>query len=99
MSSLLMDPLVPPMFPRAAGKAEEGGVATAVRPFGLTMAVPVAPEDFVMPVLSLCPQRQISVTETGTPFIHEPAMASKFETVSQTKEDNQLATDKENDTD
>lgn len=94
-----VDPLAPPMFPRAAGKVDEAGIATAVRPFGLTKAVPVARESFVLPALSLCPQRQVSVTEAGTPFIHEPAMASKFETVSQTKEDNQLATDKENDTD
>ncbi|MGI5531431.1 putative ATP-grasp-modified RiPP [Streptomyces syringium] len=94
-----MDPLAPPVAPRAAREADTGGLATAVRPFGLTKAVPVTCNGFVLPALSLCPQRQVSVTEAGTPFIHEPSMASKFETVSQTKEDNQLATDKDNDTD
>ncbi|MBI0317449.1 MULTISPECIES: putative ATP-grasp-modified RiPP [Streptomyces violaceusniger group] len=72
---------------------------SAVRPFGLGKAVPVAGEPVVMPALYLCPERQISVTEIGTPFIHEPSMKSQFETTSQTREDSQLADDKENDTD
>ncbi|MGW7617124.1 putative ATP-grasp-modified RiPP [Streptomyces antimycoticus] len=73
--------------------------ASAVRPFGLSKAVPVADETLTLPVLQLCPERQISVTATGTPFISEPSMKSAFETVSQTREDSQLATDKANDTD
>ncbi|MBO3674782.1 putative ATP-grasp-modified RiPP [Streptomyces sp. NEAU-YJ-81] len=72
---------------------------SAVRPFGLSKAVPVADETLTLPALHLCPERQISVTATGTPFIHEPSMKSAFETVSQTREDSQLATDKANDTD
>ncbi|MBU3868142.1 putative ATP-grasp-modified RiPP [Streptomyces sp. 4503] len=71
----------------------------AVRPFGLSKAVPVAGEPVVMPALNLCPERQISVTTDGDPFINEPSMKSAFETTSQTREDSQLATDKANDTD
>ncbi|MFC9222186.1 putative ATP-grasp-modified RiPP [Streptomyces hygroscopicus] len=70
-----------------------------VRPFGLSKAVPVADEELTLPTLHLCPERQISVTEGGTPFISEPSMKSKLTTTTQTKEDNQLATDTENDTD
>lgn len=77
----------------------ERPATSAVRPFGLSKAVPVADEQVVMPALRLCPERQISVTEAGTPFIHEPLMKSAFETTSQTREDSQLATDKANDTD
>ncbi|WP_086705618.1 putative ATP-grasp-modified RiPP [Streptomyces antimycoticus] len=72
---------------------------SAVRPFGLSKAVPVADEKLTLPALHLCPERQISVTATGTPFISEPSMKSAFETTSQTREDSQLATDKANDTD
>ncbi|MFI5755546.1 putative ATP-grasp-modified RiPP [Streptomyces sp. NPDC051569] len=71
----------------------------AVRPFGLTKAVPVRAEAGVWPVLSLCPERQISVTTDGEPFIHAPSMKSAFETVSQTREDSQLDESKSNDTD
>ncbi|KUJ69703.1 hypothetical protein ACZ90_10080 [Streptomyces albus subsp. albus] len=70
-----------------------------VRPFGLSKAVPVAEESVVLPALTLCPRRQISVTENGTPFINTPSMKSAFITQSQTKEDSQLATDRDNDTD
>ncbi|MFD8279703.1 putative ATP-grasp-modified RiPP [Streptomyces solisilvae] len=72
---------------------------TQVRPFGLSKAVPVADEKLTLPALRLCPERQISVTATGTPFIHEPSMKTQLTTTTQTKEDNQLATDTENDTD
>ncbi|WP_079150843.1 putative ATP-grasp-modified RiPP [Streptomyces sparsogenes] len=71
----------------------------AVRPFGLSKAVPVADEKLIPPTLRLCPKRQISVAEGGTPFISEPSMKSQFETTSQTREDSQLADDKDNDTD
>ncbi|GEB54373.1 MULTISPECIES: putative ATP-grasp-modified RiPP [Streptomyces] len=72
-----------------------------VRPFGLTKAVPVKvieiPKD--EPALTLCPERQISVTEDGTPFIHEPSMATSLTTQQQTQEDSQLDESTENDTD
>ncbi|WP_432045246.1 putative ATP-grasp-modified RiPP [Streptomyces asiaticus] len=71
----------------------------AVRPFGLSKAVPVADETLTLPALHLCPERQISVTATGTPFIYEPSMKSQITTTTQTREDSQLATDTENDTD
>lgn len=72
---------------------------TTVRPFGLSKAVPVADEKLTLPALHLCPERQISVTAAGTPFIHEPSMKSQMTTTTQTREDSQLATDTENDTD
>ncbi|WP_329148316.1 putative ATP-grasp-modified RiPP [Streptomyces sp. NBC_01456] len=93
--------LAPSLFPRAAAPAADGPATTSVRPFGLTKAVPIAvPEaPASLPVLTLCPDRQISVTESGTPFIHEPSMKTAITTTSQTREDSQLATDTENDTD
>jgi putative ATP-grasp target RiPP len=93
--------LAPPMFPRAGAPAPAGPPTTAVRPFGLTKAVPVTvPEaPAALPVLSLCPERQINVTDTGVPYVHAPSMQSSFLTQSQTREDSQLATDTENDTD
>ncbi|MDH6579524.1 putative ATP-grasp-modified RiPP [Kitasatospora sp. MAP5-34] len=49
-----------------------------VRPFGLTRAVPiVSREEDVIPPLTLCPDRQLSLTEEGTPFIHEPSMTTQ----------------------
>ncbi|MFE2185690.1 putative ATP-grasp-modified RiPP [Streptomyces sp. NPDC059455] len=69
------------------------------RPFGLSKAVPVADETLVMPTLDLCPERQISVTAAGEPFINEPSMKTQMTTTTQTREDSQLATDNENDTD
>lgn len=77
---------------------DRSGTST-VRPFGLSKTVPVTGEAFVMPTLHLCPERQISVTEGGVPFINEPSMKTKLTTTTQTKEDNQLATDTANDTD
>ncbi|SEC89431.1 putative ATP-grasp-modified RiPP [Streptomyces melanosporofaciens] len=70
-----------------------------VRPFGLSKAVPVADETLVMPPLHLCPERQINVTAAGIPFINEPSMKTQMTTTTQTREDSQLATDNENDTD
>lgn len=92
------DTLAPPVFPHPALDDEPRPAVSAVRPFGLTRAVPAVanPKD-IGPALTLCPERQISVIEDGTPFIHAPSMKSSFKTQSQTKEDNQLATD--NDTD
>ncbi|MEU3959610.1 putative ATP-grasp-modified RiPP [Streptomyces buecherae] len=91
--------LAPSMFPYASGPALRQHEVASVRPFGLLRAVPVTPVRSVLPSLALCPTRQISVTKEGTPFINEPSMASQFETVSQTREDSQLADDKETDTD
>ncbi|MFD9813698.1 putative ATP-grasp-modified RiPP [Streptomyces sp. NPDC059080] len=82
--------------PAAAGPRD------SVRPFGLTKAVPVTVTDTpadLPPVLTLCPDRQISVTKDGTPFIHEPSMATSLTTTQQTQEDSQLDTSSENDTD
>ncbi|MEU3185791.1 putative ATP-grasp-modified RiPP [Streptomyces sp. NPDC006923] len=98
-SSLLGGTLAPPLFPYPGPTSEAGPVTSVVRPFGLARAVPVRPETDVWPALVLCPERQIGVTVDGEPFIHAPSMKSKFETTSQTKEDSQLADDKENDTD
>ena len=71
-----------------------------VRPFGLTRAVPVAdrPADLI-PALTLCPTRQVSITADGQPFTHAPSMATAFVTTSQTREDSQLDESTENDTD
>ncbi|WP_019549377.1 putative ATP-grasp-modified RiPP [Streptomyces sulphureus] len=75
--------------------------AQPLRPFGLTKAVPVTAPDTATtaPVLTLCPERQISVTEDGIPFIHEPSMASEFMTKQQTREDSQLDESTDNDKD
>jgi putative ATP-grasp target RiPP len=72
-----------------------------VRPFGLTLALPAeqSPADELESALSLCPERQIAVTQDGEPFIDSPSMKTSFTTSSQTREDMQLATDSENDTD
>ncbi|RLV09992.1 hypothetical protein CTZ27_01715 [Streptomyces griseocarneus] len=86
--------------PAGTGKEKTSvEITKTLRPFGLTQAVPVTAETTPSPVLALCPERQISVTEAGTPFVHEPSLKSQFITTSQTKEDNQLSTDNENDTD
>ncbi|MFJ4919839.1 putative ATP-grasp-modified RiPP [Streptomyces sp. NPDC088725] len=73
--------------------------SSPVRPFGLSRAVPVRPGSEIIPALVLCPERQISVTSGGEPFIHAPSMKSAFETVSQTTEDSQLDEETSNDTD
>lgn len=73
--------------------------ASPIRPFGLSRAVPVRPSTEVLPVLTLCPERQISVTGDGEPFIFAPQMASSFTTTAQTQEDHQLDESTENDTD
>ncbi|MFD8966656.1 putative ATP-grasp-modified RiPP [Streptomyces sp. NPDC059568] len=89
------------MFPHVSGAADLRGEIGTVQLFGLTKVLPVdRPQiDDQLGGLSLCPDRQITVTEAGEPFIHAPSMKSAFETVSQTQEDMQLATDKDNDTD
>ncbi|MFT2017751.1 putative ATP-grasp-modified RiPP [Streptomyces sp. 796.1] len=91
--------LAPSMFPYPSRPVRRQDAVSSVRPFGLLRAVPVTPVRSVLPSLALCPTRQISVTKQGTPFINEPSLASQFETTSQTREDSQLADDKENDTD
>ena len=65
-----------------------------VRPFGLTRAVPavVKPAD-TAPVLNLCPNQQLSITEDGNPFIHTPSMATSITTTTQTREDSQVWSD------
>ena len=85
-----------PTSPAAVGPRDN------LRPFGLTKAVPVTVTDTpadLPPVLTLCLDRQISVTEDGVPFIHEPSMATALTTTQQTQEDSQLDTSNENDTD
>lgn len=70
------------------------------RPFGLTLAEPVlTASDEPTNTLAFCPERQVTITDDGRPFIHAPSMKSAFKTVSQTREDMQLATDTSNDTD
>lgn len=69
-----------------------------VRPFGLTRAVPVTNLD-IAPATTLCPQRQISITEAGEAFIHAPSMGSSFTSQSQTRQDSQIWTDTSTDTD
>ncbi|MFJ7422744.1 putative ATP-grasp-modified RiPP [Streptomyces uncialis] len=98
-----MSKLAPLAFPP---QAQRTGAADRpvglVRPFGLTTALPLAAgQDVTGPStgLTLCPERQITVTADGQPFIHAPSMKSAFKTQSQTKEDMQLAVDTENDTD
>lgn len=92
--------LAPPVFPHATDDAAQRPARSAVRPFGLTRAVIAAPNpNHVGPVLTLCPERQISVTTDGTPFIHEPSMASEFQSDTQTKTDNQIWTDSQTDHD
>ncbi|MER6914864.1 putative ATP-grasp-modified RiPP [Streptomyces sp. NPDC000594] len=77
------------------------GAASPVRPFGLTLALPVIRPSLPEPTgpLSFCPERQITVTPDGEPFIHAPSMKSEFLTVAQTTEDMQLDEESENDTD
>lgn len=77
----------------------EPTTAPTTRPFGLTRAVPVRPASEPLPALTLCPERQISVTADGVPFIFEPSMKSAFTTKAQTQEDHQLDEETENDTD
>lgn len=98
MSKLAL-PAFPSQVQRTAVDDRSGG---AVRPFGLTTALPVqhAQEGTdTMLGLALCPERQITVTESGQPFIHEPSMKTEFTSQTQTREDMQLATDTETDTD
>jgi putative ATP-grasp target RiPP len=93
-----MATLAPPTFPRAA--SAPGRTVGTVRPFGLSKAVPVVSEPLAgLPVLSLCPERQINVMGDGTPFIYAPSMKSAFTTTAQTTEDSQLDTESESDTD
>ncbi|MFJ5883444.1 putative ATP-grasp-modified RiPP [Kitasatospora cineracea] len=55
-----------------------------VRPFGLTKAVPVVPiTDETLHTLTLCPERQVSVTPDNKVFVHEPSMTTQ--TTSQTQ--------------
>lgn len=91
--------LAPSMFPYPNRPALPQDEAASVRPFGLLRAVPIANEKRVLPALVLCPQRQISVTAHGTPFISEPSLKTEFESTTETVEDSQIATDREMDTD
>lgn len=69
---------------------------TVARPFGLTRATPLAPTDVEIPAtLTVCPIRQITVTENGIPFILAPSMETTIQTVVKTKEDNQVWDDEE----
>lgn len=93
------DTLAPPMFPHRAAAPSPVSRATSARPFGLSRAVPVRPVSEVLPRLTLCPERQINVTEDGEPFAFAPRMASSFTTTAQTQEDHQLDEETTNDTD
>ena len=54
------------------------------RPFGLTKAVPVLPvSDETLHSLTLCPERQVSVTPDNEAFVHTPSMTTS--TTSQTQ--------------
>ncbi|MEU3602665.1 putative ATP-grasp-modified RiPP [Streptomyces sp. NPDC006798] len=95
--------LAPPAFALADVpllEPEAAPAAAPVRPFGLALAVPFpAPAEELAGPLSFCPDRQVTVTDDGQPFIHAPSMKTAFKSQSQTREDMQLATDTSNDTD
>ncbi|MGW1275509.1 putative ATP-grasp-modified RiPP [Streptomyces tsukubensis] len=95
--------LAPPAFALPDELSPQTGsdpAAPLVRPFGLALTTPVTgPAGEIPGPLSFCPERQITVTDDGQPFIHAPSMKSAFKTQSQTREDMQLSTDKDNDTD
>ncbi|WP_241844447.1 putative ATP-grasp-modified RiPP [Kitasatospora sp. CB01950] len=56
----------------------------SMRPFGLTKAVPVVPTtDETLHTLTLCPERQVSVTLDNEIFVHTPSMTTS--TTSQTQ--------------
>ncbi|MCC3768178.1 putative ATP-grasp-modified RiPP [Streptomyces sp. UNOC14_S4] len=95
-----MSVCAPSLFPKAPPQLQ-GPARGSVRPFGLSTALPARPaqDGDITAALSLCPVRQITVTEDGRPFIHTPSMKSKLKTTTQTVEDMQLATDNEDDTD
>ncbi|MGY0459761.1 putative ATP-grasp-modified RiPP [Kitasatospora sp. cg17-2] len=50
----------------------------ATRPFGLTRAVPVVPvRDEILHTLTLCPERQVSITPDHEVFVHAPSMTTQ----------------------
>ncbi|TDC75435.1 putative ATP-grasp-modified RiPP [Streptomyces hainanensis] len=96
-----MSTLAPPVFPKHVPTDQSPSTGT-VQPFGMSTALlseSTGDEASLTVGLSYCPERQVAVTENDIPFIHEPSMKSAFETVSQTREDMQLAVDKANDKD
>ncbi|PAU46882.1 hypothetical protein CK936_21505 [Streptomyces albireticuli] len=89
------------MFPKPAPDAATASATGTVRPFGVTLALPVTRDVGTewANTLSYCPERQLTVTADGQPFIHAPSMKTQITSTSQTVEDMQIATDTENDTD
>ncbi|MBW1601631.1 putative ATP-grasp-modified RiPP [Streptomyces sp. JJ66] len=86
--------LTPLLYPHSSPPATQQGDGGPAVPFGITQALPFVPETVgVREELYLCPERQISVTAEGKPFISEPSMGSQVQTVTQTQEDMQLFTD------
>jgi putative ATP-grasp target RiPP len=67
------------------------------RPFGVRCAIPARPTTAqdIAPPLALCPDRQISVLETGQPYVHTPSMGTSIQTTTQTREDGQVWSDDE----
>ncbi|MFI1831390.1 putative ATP-grasp-modified RiPP [Streptomyces sp. NPDC020412] len=97
-----MNTLAPPVvtgLDASASGPQPDPAALSVRPFGLTLTAPVALAEEPVGPLAFCPERQLTVTGDGEPFIHAPSMKTAFKTTSQTREDMQLATDTDNDTD
>ncbi|MFD7551610.1 putative ATP-grasp-modified RiPP [Streptomyces sp. NPDC059816] len=90
--------LVPPMFPKTP-LVSEGPSTGTVRPFGLTLALPVVTGTPTVPdtTVTYSEERQVMVTSDGLP--HAPSAKTERQTVSQTRVDMQLFTDNENDTD
>src|SRR5262245_10939661 len=87
--------LEPPMFPYPGAPTTSTETGTVV-PFGITRALPIDRQiDSRVWDMQLCPQRQVSLTLDGEPFVHAPSMGSTFETVSETQEDMQIFTDNE----
>ncbi|MFE7132763.1 putative ATP-grasp-modified RiPP [Streptomyces sp. NPDC057638] len=98
-----MSTLAPSMFPKPEnrpGRVTAHEVAP-VRPFGVTLALPVTRTDEPewTTAVAYCPDRQLTVTAEGELFIHAPSMKSAFKTVAQTQEDMQRDEEKANDTD
>ncbi|SFC44741.1 putative ATP-grasp-modified RiPP [Streptomyces aidingensis] len=88
--------LAPPLFPYAMSVKPAADTDESVVPFGITTAIPANPRAVgSVEELSLCPERQITVTQDGVPFISTPSMASSFDTVVQTQEDMQVWDDDE----
>ncbi len=95
-----MASLAPPLnlATTAPGERRELGLVPAVhtRPFGLSRAIPSPDRRAMVPDdLTVCPERQITLTADGSPFIHTPNMKTAVNTTSETVEDGQKWDDDE----